>query len=890
MRPWCKARWGVLAKQQPVAILFPRQEHLENSGSPGRQHGKVEWPVMPQMPAKIGPYTILDRLGAGGMGEVFAARDERLKRNVAIKRLHPENALVGERLARFRREAQLAARLNHPAIVQIHDVIEHEGSELIVMEFVDGESLAQRLAAGPLAIEPLLRLALDVIDGLAAAHEQGVIHRDLKTENVLITATGRAKITDFGIAKSLDPDADDPRLTATSDVVGTRRAMAPEQIRGEPLDERTDLHAFGVLLYEALTGSSPFSASSVVRTISRILDHTPTPVQAIDRQIPSELSALVTYLLRKDPNLRPRSAVEVREILARIATQISHESEDPEATTLTRSESLSVEPTASRSPSRGGRFERLTAAILATLVLLVLGFVAVQSWRQPPPQTTVAVMQPNLATPGPPWSLVALGVQAASLSGLASHPSLAVKAPSEVELIAGTPRQVALAEAVDEVITTDLECSGASCQVALTRIDGHDGQVLASRSFVIPAEDFHASAAIVTTQVLDAFDYRSTTTGAIPSSDALETYLRLRERREATGATPELSAELAALRERSGDFLEALLLEADILRRRFADSRDPKDLTHAGALFQRAENLAPRDPRPLSGRCRALIAGGQLDEARAVLDELEQRLPGTVEVLDLRSYLLRKRGQIDEALAVLRQAARQQPSWKRLSNLAALEARHGDIDAARNHLQESLRRFPGNLAGLSRLAQIELVSGDPERAIKLYRQLVEKSPSLPELSNLGLAYLLTGRYQESAETYRQVLDREPDNPMFTLNLADALQLVGDDETAGLLYQRVLTLAEADPETSAWQLLTVKAQALGHLGRHREAVAATQRALQLAPGNSQAAFEATLVYCLAGEHASAAFNAEQALELGFAKRWFALPWFDGLRRYDPSFGS
>ena len=230
---------------------------------------------MPDIPETIGPYTILGRLGAGGMSEVFSARDKRLKRRVAIKRLNPDTALSGERLSRFRREAQLAARLNHPAIVQIHDVLEHDGWELIVMELVDGENLAQRLDAGPLPLATLLRLVLDVADGLAAAHREGIIHRDLKTENVLITADGRAKITDFGIAKNLYPDLDDTRLTASYAVIGTNRAMAPEQVNGDPVDERSDLHAFGVLLYEALTGRSPFLASNVARTVNNILEVTP---------------------------------------------------------------------------------------------------------------------------------------------------------------------------------------------------------------------------------------------------------------------------------------------------------------------------------------------------------------------------------------------------------------------------------------------------------------------------------------------------------------------------------------------------------------------------------------------------------------------------------------
>ncbi|MEM7585463.1 MAG: protein kinase [Acidobacteriota bacterium] len=837
---------------------------------------------MLDMPAKIGPYTILDRLGAGGMGEVFSAHDERLKRRVAIKRLHPDHALTGERLARFRREAQLAAQLNHPAIVQIYDVLEHDGAEHIVMELVEGHSLSQLLADGPLPVERVAAIAVDVLDGLAAAHAQGIIHRDLKAENVLITTAGRAKITDFGIAMSLEPELADTRLTATQDVVGTRRAMAPEQIRGEALDERTDLYAFGVLLYEALTGKSPFRASSVARTISNILEQQPPPVHELDATIPGELSALVSYLLRKRRELRPRSAVEVRERLGHFAAQRPGVDE---ATMLTATGSPTELPAGEPTPPvRRGR----VPAPLMVLAAAAIALLAIAIWRPKPEPTAVAVMKPQLDEPESPWKLVALGAHTAASSALASHPDFLVKASREVDVVAGAPRAVALAVAVEEVVTLDLECAEGSCQVALSRVAGEDGRVLATRSFVMPSEDFRAANAIVTQQVFEAFGRRAVEVGAIPSSEALAAYLRLRQRREDEGATPELASELAALRTQSGEFLEGLLLEADVLRRRFADSRDPADLTTAVELFVRAEALAPHDPRPVTGHCRVLISQGELDAAEAVLGELDQRMPGIAEVLDLRAKLLRERGRGREALAVLRRAASQQPSWKRLSNLAALEASLGEIEAAREHLQDSLRRFPGNLAGMSRLAQIELVAGDVSRAVELYERLVARSPSLPELSNLGLALLLEGQYKRSVEAYQQVLDREPDNPMFALNLADVMQLEGAAEAASELYLRVLELVQDDPDTAAWQLLTVKAQALGHLGRHREAVAAVQRARQLAPDNGQAAFEAALVYSLAGELASAAVNAEQAVELGYAKRWFALPWFDDLRRYDPSF--
>src|SRR3954471_14218544 len=200
----------------------------------------------------IGPYTLEKRLGAGGMGEVFQAYDRRLDRWVAIKLIRPEAAGSATARERFRREARAAARLSHPSIVQIHDIVESDESDAIIMELVEGEPLSRRIARGPLPVAEAVRLGREIAEGLAAAHAKGLIHRDLKPENVMITPDGRAKILDFGLAKRLE--GEEASLTADQRVVGTFRAMSPEQAQGLPLDTRSDLFSFGLLLYQCLSG------------------------------------------------------------------------------------------------------------------------------------------------------------------------------------------------------------------------------------------------------------------------------------------------------------------------------------------------------------------------------------------------------------------------------------------------------------------------------------------------------------------------------------------------------------------------------------------------------------------------------------------------------------
>ncbi len=273
---------------------------------------------------RIGPYQILERIGAGGMGEVFLAYDSRLDRRVAIKRIRPGPAVTPVSRERFRREARLAARLSHSSIVQVYDILEEEGSEYIVMEYVEGTTLRDQVRQGPMDVRAALELARELTAGLDTAHRQGIIHRDLKTENVLISSSGGAKILDFGIAKRLLDSEEEGSLTAESAILGTCRAMSPEQARGAPLTPSTDLFALGVLLYETLTGTSPFEAESQVSTLSRVILYRQEPAHKLNPEIPGQLSKLIDRLLEKSAALRPGSAAEVRreleEIAARLAT------------------------------------------------------------------------------------------------------------------------------------------------------------------------------------------------------------------------------------------------------------------------------------------------------------------------------------------------------------------------------------------------------------------------------------------------------------------------------------------------------------------------------------------------------------------------------------------
>lgn len=274
-------------------------------------------------PERVGPYRIDRSIGRGGMGTVWRAWDERLMRQVAIKQIRADSPLQTLQ-QRLWREAQAAARLNHPAIVHVYDLVEDEAGAWIVMELVAGHTLRDVVdECGPLPFAQAVRLGLDIAEGLAEAHSHGILHRDLKAANVMVTPAGRAKILDFGLAKQIGSEDREASITRTGVVIGTCYAMSPEQVMGRDLDARSDLFSLGSLLYEILTGEPPFQADLPAASMALILSHQPPPVEKVRSGIPRDLSFLVSGLLEKEPRDRPQTAREVAGILAGMADRDS---------------------------------------------------------------------------------------------------------------------------------------------------------------------------------------------------------------------------------------------------------------------------------------------------------------------------------------------------------------------------------------------------------------------------------------------------------------------------------------------------------------------------------------------------------------------------------------
>ncbi|HET9711114.1 MAG TPA: protein kinase, partial [Pyrinomonadaceae bacterium] len=258
-------------------------------------------------------YFVEASLGAGGMGEVYLARDLTLGRNVALKLLDPVLAGDASSRARFLREARLAASLDHPNICTIHEVGEAEGRPFIAMQYIEGQTLKKMIGGQPLAMDSVFSVTLQVAEALAAAHARGIVHRDIKSNNIIVTPQGQAKVLDFGIAKLLEKDgnAAGAEVTVTGQLVGTPSSMSPEQARGMRVDERTDVWSLGVVLYEMITGSAPFPGATANDVIALVLQREPPPLSHYVPAVPDDLQRIVSKALRKDPNERYQTVEEM---------------------------------------------------------------------------------------------------------------------------------------------------------------------------------------------------------------------------------------------------------------------------------------------------------------------------------------------------------------------------------------------------------------------------------------------------------------------------------------------------------------------------------------------------------------------------------------------------
>jgi serine/threonine-protein kinase len=864
------------------SVADPRERpDVPDTGPPSSETITEDGTALGPAEARIGAYRVLKLVGTGGMGDVFLAFDGRLQRRVAIKRLRSDASVTPRARERLRREAEAAAAFSHPAIVQVYDIVSDASGDAIVMEYVQGETLDALCSRGPLPPRQVAAIGRQVAEGLAAAHAVGLIHRDLKTQNVMLTPSGQARILDFGLAKRLEPLPSDQALTAEGSLLGTVPSMSPEQAQGRPLDGRSDLFSLGVLLYEIGTGQPPFRGENPTETLLNLIGRPPRPIREVNPGIPSRLAHLVDQLLEKDPGRRPPSASDVAARLAEMEARLGSEASEYDAAGP-RGDVATIED----SPLPGSRRRSMVIAAVAALGLVatIVATTALRRRGAASVPTAVLVAEASLASTAPDerTRFAAFAVREAVVRTLAGLEGVEPVAPEELPASPLPLQDTARWVAADEVVVPALDCGGATCRVSLRRQRAGDAHVLASsRPFDVSSEPEEALG--LTSAV--ALGVREVYAGHAPRGPAaslelrsadFEQYLSLRRRASAGQVLGAADVdELERIAQSSPGLTDARVLAASA-------ARAGKDRPRALRVLQGGSPEDQLDPRLLHQRFLLELETGRITDAERALSALEARVPGDLRVLRGRAQLLILQGRLAEAAEVRRHVLRQRPTWRNLWFLADVETEVGDEKAARGHLRQLLAISPGNPRGRAKLAELEWFLGDPAEAVRLYEGLLGEHETQENVANLGWSRLLAGDHGGAAEAYRRALELRPADLRARLNLGIALQGMGDDAGAHQAYRELIDRASARASAATASERLLEAQALARVGRKVEAVELTMRALNEGQRGRQEVFQAALIYAMCGDTNHALVLARDARQRGLSRSWFRIPGFETMR--------
>lgn len=391
----------------------------------------------------VSHYRIIGTLGAGGMGEVYLAEDLKLDRRVAIKVLPASVSSDPDRLRRFVREARATSALNHPHIAQIYEIGEEDGASFLVLEYIEGDTLRDMINRGPLPVSQVVKLALELSDALAEAHSRGIVHRDLKLENIMVTRRGHAKILDFGLAKVATPAGDphDLSITDAGAVVGTVSYMSPEQALGREVDGRSDLFSLGIVLYRIASGTQPFSGQTATEILSNIIHVAPPPLQPDGNPAGPELTAVILKCLEKDPGKRYQSARELTADLRAVEAHLLRDAANPTATM--------VRPKVKSRPK----------ALIWTVAIVLLIAAAALLWRQFGTRRSVAIAVLPIAnsTGDPQQEYLASGLTESLIDDLSRVSGVRAISFSNIQRFEReNPRDAAQRMHADAVLSADL--------------------------------------------------------------------------------------------------------------------------------------------------------------------------------------------------------------------------------------------------------------------------------------------------------------------------------------------------------------------------------------------------------------------------------------------------
>ncbi|WP_299770481.1 serine/threonine-protein kinase [uncultured Pseudoteredinibacter sp.] len=827
-------------------------------------------------PKTIENYRVHNVIGQGGMGVVYLAEDDRLQRQVAIKCIneHIADEVLTERL---RHEAQLLAQLNHPNIVQVYDFIDNQDNLALVMEYVEGRTLRQYLRENLCDQKQKLLFLAQIADGLAAAHNAGIVHRDLKLDNILINRQGLLKLTDFGIAKSQDPDV--TNLTQHDAVSGSYSAMSPEQIRGEKVGPGSDLFAFGILAWRILLGRHPFGdEAGQLLMIEKILNNTPQRMSETEADLPAELCQLIDSLLIKDPKQRPSSATWLARQLQVLLPQVSDElSGEMTAHNILRSDFNIPSPKV----SYWGRFSKIVGF---SLVLAVVAYIGIRfnplEFLFKHPVMHIAVVEPELEARDPAqFEDLKASVFLALQDGVRSLPNSHLISPSEVNSARRSGGKLGTAVGADIVLSSQLSCEQQRCQLTLSELSGdrwavqqQNRQALLNKKLL----EVHGRGQEAVRKLMNASGTAMPLVEVVSEAD-YQQFLELKQLQiDDSKSALELLDKLEAMQRRAPRFWQLYQLYADVSLQQYRAqssevilSKLQEILKKAGPLFSQSVDLHEIWFDIYLLRKDYTKAVGSIElMSKLSLDPWDsERMLAQVEMA---------RGDTTAAIEKFSKRLQLRSSSQAYRDLAEAYWKAGDKEEAVANVQESLKYSPEDMQSHSLLASIFMASGDFSAAKEMYLEILAKHPVVSVYESLGLLALLERDYSSAIDYFLKAKRLKPKERLYSLYLGDSYLLSGNLQAAQAEFENVASFDVAERNASE---LSYQARSLIQMGETMASLRILQKAQAVDASNKSVAFASALIYSKVGNLDSGLLWIESAIDIGVQKNWFALPWFD-----------
>jgi len=863
--------------------------------------------------SQIGHYSIISRIGRGGMGLVYLARDTRLDRQVAIKCLRTE--LFEPRYReRFKREALLLAKLNHPNIVQIYDYQETEDQLALVMEYVEGHNLQQHLRENIVPLTERMQWLGQIAQGLAVAHDAGIIHRDLKAENILINKHRLAKITDLGIAKSQDLNA-----TLTDHVTGSYGSMSPEQAMGEELDNRSDLFSFGILAYQLLCGVHPFGdTQNKLQLMQRIISHPPIPPTKTNPDLPPEAVEFLGQLLSKNPDNRPSNTHWVAAQCEKLYQLISLNT----GMDLDTTQNLSHAHT-SHSGIRNSRrsqehatfdtrFQKdkstfvqnlttyvrnnsISVALIGLAAVMVVGAVI---WQLQPKQPKyVAVLQPQLTTEGMHESqqeLVKGAVYDAIQQSVLQLDGYYLIPQSEIaDINADNNKQgietVRKATAADELITSTIHCKLESCTIVLSRLTPEKNtqdsrlRVQDTKTVDVLTDNYLSVATIVQSNIGGL--YSEKIGGAFYKIDEKEyaIFLEVNRNYRDKGASQELLDTMDKLQASTKTLPPVQTLYSEMVLDFHYETKNP-------ALLEKLSSLLGSDSKNHTKTTHLLnffylqAEEEKFSDAEKTIELIQTNNQSHALINELNAYLMMKKNSYAKAIEFYKNALLYKSTASNNYYLAIAYLHSGQMKEADQRLDVALTLSPDHYKSHSLKGVIALNAGNVKQAFTSLQKAVGLQPeNTDNINNIGLCYLLMKDYTNAITMFSKAITLLPNNTAHILNKADAQDLAGDDDEARKNYLKIIDILKAE-EINSDNLIHLS-QAHAHLGNYSDALKYLQQLEKEDPQSYKTNYTAAITHTLAKNDASAILNVENSLNNGLNVIWFSFRWFDRLCEKD-----